>query len=186
MSGDPAAGRTALLVVDVQNYFFDTASPARIGVADEILPRINGLIDLAARAGWPVCFTTHRAPTVPGNRMGFWWRHHPEGGQSELFPGLNRPPVARWIAKEHYSAFFQTDLEAILQWEGIRRLVICGVQTHLCVDTTARHAFMLGFQPLVAADACGSSRPEFHHAALLTLGHGFAPIVNAQDLEVQG
>jgi isochorismate hydrolase len=52
--------------------------------------------------------------------------------------------------------------------------------TDLCVETTARQAFMSGFQPVVVSDATASKNEELHLAALKTLAHGFAHIVEAR------
>jgi nicotinamidase-related amidase len=54
--------------------------------------------------------------------------------------------------------------------------------THLCVDTTARHGFMLGFRPTIVEDACCSKNRAYHRAALLALEHGFADITTTAKL----
>lgn len=85
------------------------------------------------------------------------------------------------MSKEHYSAFQGTGLAARLARLGVTDIFLCGVMTHLCVDTTARHGFMLGFRPTVIADACCSKSQAYHRAALLALGHGFADIIKTKE-----
>jgi bifunctional isochorismate lyase / aryl carrier protein len=177
-----ALRRPALLVLDVQNYFFREDSPVYLPASPAVLPRISDLVGLAIRRGWPIIATTHHGPSGVGNLMGEWWRHHPKGTECVMFSGLSLPPSSRHIEKQYYSAFFKTDLEDLLRVEQIDAVISCGVMTHLCVDTTARHAFMLGFKPIVVSDACCSKDPEYHAAALRALGHGFADIVTTREL----
>ncbi len=169
--------RSALLVLDVQNYFFQEGSPAYLDASPPILPHINALVEHASRANWPVIFTTHHPPSDKGNLMAQKWRHLPRGEECALYEGLHAADHAEHMAKEHYSAFFRTNLEESLSRRGITRVVVCGVMTHLCVDTTVRHAFLLGFKPVVVADACCSKTHFFHWAALLALRHGFGEIM---------
>jgi nicotinamidase-related amidase len=163
----------ALMVIDCQNYFFDRASPAYLKASPKILPGINRLIALARDMKWPVIYTVHQAQARPGNLMAERWEHLPTGRESRLHPGVAVVPGAPKIVKEHFSAFFATGLEEYLRRQGITDLVVCGVMTHLCVDTTVRHGFMLGFRSIVISDACCSKNREYHQAALLALRHGF-------------
>jgi nicotinamidase-related amidase len=81
---------------------------------------------------------------------------------SELYPIAGEPVVD----KPGKGAFYQTDLHVILQANGIRSLILCGVTTEVCVNTTAREANDRGFEVLIAEDCVGSYFPEFHRAAL--------------------
>lgn len=173
---------TALLVIDCQNYFFDPASPAYLPASKKILPRVNKLVALAKHRKWPVVFTIHGPCYSPDNRMLIHWRHLPKGRQCELHKDLNVPDKSKTIHKQHYSVFIGTDLEKLLRKRGIKRVVLCGAMTHLCVDTTARHAFMLGFQPVIVRDACCSKSPALHRAALLALSHGFAKTTSTAEI----
>lgn len=168
--------KTALLVIDCQNYFFDPASPAYLPASKVILPRVNKLISFALVRNWTVAFTVHGPVYSPGNLMLSKWRHLPKGKDCELYQGLNVPDRSKIIHKQHYSAFLGTELEKYLKKRNIGRVVLCGAMTHLCLDTTARHAFMLGFRPVVIRDACCSKSIALHRAALLALDHGFAEI----------
>lgn len=172
----------ALLVVDVQNYFFDRRSPAFLRGAPAILPRINRLAAAAAAAGWPVVCTVHCAPSGQGNLMAERWDHLPSGWESEPFPGLRLPAGGTVLTKRHFSAFHRTGLAAALRRLGTTHIVLCGVMTHLCVDTTARHGFMLGFRPVIVGDACCSKDAGYHRAALRCLRHGFARVATTAEL----
>jgi thioredoxin reductase (NADPH) len=88
----------------------------------------------------------------------------------------------RLLVKSHYSAFCSTDLESWLRKQQCDTLVICGVQTHLCCETTAREAFMLDLAPVVVADACAAKDEELHLGALRNLAHGFSVIGTTDQL----
>ena len=70
------------------------------------------------------------------------------------------------IDKPGKGAFFATDLHAILQNRGIQQLVVTGVTTEVCVNTTVREANDRGYDCLVVSDCCGSYFPEFHEMGL--------------------
>jgi nicotinamidase-related amidase len=80
----------------------------------------------------------------------------------ELYP-IPREPV---IDKPGKGAFYQTDLELILRNRGIETLLVCGVTTEVCVNTTVREATDRGFRCIVLADCCASYFPEFHSVGL--------------------
>ena len=80
----------------------------------------------------------------------------------ELYPEAGEPV----IDKPGKGAFFATDLHAILQNRGITQLVVTGVTTEVCVNTTVREANDRGYDCLVVADCCGSYFPEFHEMGL--------------------
>jgi nicotinamidase-related amidase len=81
---------------------------------------------------------------------------------AELRPALGEPV----IDKPGKGAFYATDLDTILRNRGITQLVVTGVTTEVCVNTTVREANDRGFDCLVAADCCASYFPEFHAVSL--------------------
>ena len=80
----------------------------------------------------------------------------------ELYPVAGEPV----IDKPGKGAFYQTDLELLLKNRGIETLLVGGVTTEVCVNTTVREANDRGFRCVVLADCCGSYFPEFHRAGL--------------------
>ncbi|MCK4236598.1 MAG: isochorismatase family protein, partial [Candidatus Krumholzibacteria bacterium] len=86
------------------------------------------------------------------------------------------------IRKTQYDAFYGTSLDDVLKESGTRQLVITGVMTHLCCETTARTAFVRGFAVFFPVDGTATYNEDFHGAALLNLSHGFAVPVLVSDL----
>ena len=178
--------KTALLVVDLQRYFVHPEGKAFLADAFSILPRIASLIDAFRKVRAPIIFTrqAHEKNTDAG-QMGRWWHGKViwEGTEdSQLTADVPREESDTVITKTHYSAFEETSLDDELKSQNIETLVICGVMTNLCVETTARHAFMKGYQIVVVEDACASKNKEYHRAAILNLGYGFARIKTTDEL----
>ncbi|HVY18423.1 MAG TPA: cysteine hydrolase [Rhodopila sp.] len=84
----------------------------------------------------------------------------------DIIPELYPTPSEAVIDKPGKGAFFATDLHAILQNRGISQLVVTGVTTEVCVNTTVREANDRGYDCLVVTDCCGSYFPEFHEIGL--------------------
>jgi len=84
----------------------------------------------------------------------------------DIVPELAPLPGEPVIDKPGKGAFHATDLHAILQARGITQLVVTGVTTEVCVNTTVREANDRGYDCLVVAECCGSYFPEFHEAGL--------------------
>jgi nicotinamidase-related amidase len=84
----------------------------------------------------------------------------------DIIPELYPAPGEPVIDKPGKGAFFATDLHAILQNRGIQQLVVTGVTTEVCVNTTVREANDRGYDCLVVSDCCASYFPEFHEMGL--------------------
>src|SRR6187200_2220696 len=80
----------------------------------------------------------------------------------QLYPAAGEPV----IDKPGKGAFYQTDLELMLKNRGIETLLVCGVTTEVCVNTTVREANDRGFRCVVLSDCCASYFPEFHDMGL--------------------
>jgi bifunctional isochorismate lyase/aryl carrier protein len=172
----PDLGQAALLVIDAQHAFLDPSSPIVLPDAEPCLPRIVRLLDAFACRGLFTVATRHAHAAVPARGgMGSWW-------SSFLLEGTRETALAPEVAarasvivsKQHYSAFRDTVLAERLRGQGARTVVLAGFMTHVCVDTTARDAFQLGFDVVVVHDACASRDPRLHQASLQCLSHAVA------------
>ena len=200
--------RTALLVIDMQRDFC-----ALGGYADQAgmdvsrlrapIPAIQALLDRARSLGMLVVHTRegHRpdlsdlpepkrrraeatgAPIGSAGPLGHLLVRGEFGHDliDELQPRAGEPV----IDKPGYSAFAYTDLELILRRRGIERLILTGVTTEVCVSSTLRQAIDLGFDCVSISDACASSDPQLHAAALAMIeveGGLFGSVTDSTDL----
>ena len=94
--------------------------------------------------------------------------------ESEIHDDLKPHPREKVILKHRYSAFYNTDLETILRCLKIEEIVITGVMTNMCCETTARDAYMRDFKVFFPADCTAAVVEEMHVASLLNLSYGFA------------
>lgn len=176
----------ALLVIDMQKYFLGPEGDAFLQDGPKIIPNVLQLIEAFRQNKLPVIYTRHaHIRGQPTGQMGKWWNNKlpwEEDLQSELICDLSPQKNEPVIRKTKYSAFQNTQLESILRNHRVQEVILCGVMTHLCVETTARHAFMLDFQPIVMEDACASESKKHHEASLLNLRHGFAYIVDTKTI----
>jgi nicotinamidase-related amidase len=100
---------------------------------------------------------------------------------SELYP-LPSEPV---IDKPGKGAFYQTDLDLMLRNRGVDTLLVCGVTTEVCVNTTVREANDRGYRCIVLSDCCASYFPEFHEMGLQMIkaqGGIFGSVTSSQAL----
>ena len=173
----PPLDDAALLVVDMQEFFLSPRSPAYLPAARAVARNVALLADGFRRAGRPVAFTIH---AVDGERdagpMSRWWRRSCRWGtpDARVLAALSRREDEPVFRKTRYSGFSNPELRPWLQARGVRGLVVCGVMTHLCVESTARDAFDLGFDTRVPLDACGAPDEALHLGALKSAAHGFA------------
>jgi nicotinamidase-related amidase len=169
---------SVLLVVDMQLFFLDPASPTFTCGGAAILPTVKRLMDSFRRASRPVIFTRH--VHHPGNMdsgiMGWWWEGKCLEGspESEIHPELVPMPGEKVVFKHRYSAFYNTDLETVLRCLKAEDIVISGIMTNMCCESTARDAYYRDYRVFLPADGTASISEEMHLASLLNLAFGFA------------
>jgi bifunctional isochorismate lyase / aryl carrier protein len=181
--GDPR--HSALLILDAQGFFCDPTSHAHLPALPHVLPRIRELAHGFDEAGSPVLYTRHAlAEGEDPGRMGDWWGDVVREGtpESRLSPDLDVLPRAQVLRKTRYDAFEGTDLDERLRGAGVTTVVLAGVMTHLCCETTARAAFGRGYHVAVAMDGTASTDEDFHLGALRALAHGFAQVRSVAQL----
>jgi isochorismate hydrolase len=167
--------KSALLILDMQDYFLDPTSHAYVPSAGAILPGLQRVIAAYAQREYPIIFTQHINTSEDAAMMGVWWHElisadHPLKGISSALDTR----LGTVLQKTQYDAFFDTDLQARLTNWGATQVVVCGVMTHLCCETTARSAFMQGYEVFFTIDGTATYNRKFHLATLSTLTHGFA------------
>ncbi len=175
--------RSALIVIDMQNYFLSPDSPAYMHSGIKIISNVMEIIELFKKKSIPIFFTVQANNNSKDNMMYKWWKRLPQKDTyySTLIEQLSiyNYPI---IYKEHYSIFFNTDLNRQLKEQGIKILYFTGIQTHLCVETSIRHAFMLNYETILISDTTASKRIENYNASIVNLKHGFCKIISSGDV----
>lgn len=133
---------SALLVIDVQRAEFESTNP--IHNPDELLANLQTLIKNCRKADGPIIYVQHdgwkRTHYEPGTTG---WQIHPE-----IMPAENDIVVR----KRRADCFYETDLDDRLQALRVKRLVVAGIETEVCVDTACRRAYSLGYKVVLAKD----------------------------------
>jgi isochorismate hydrolase len=170
--------RAALLAIDLQNYFKRIAQP--------VLGNILKVIRSCRKTNVPVIFTQHghTDPPSDGGALEKWWGELIIAGSEswKLLPEIAVEEKDTILPKKRYSAFFETDLDNRLRSRGIQDVIITGVMTNLCCETTARDAFMRDYRVFILIDGTATRRSELHLATMKNLGFGFAYLLTCDEL----
>jgi ureidoacrylate peracid hydrolase len=177
---------SALMVIDMQNFFLDPYSPTFTCGGKAIIPNLTRLIGAFRDAGRPVIYTchVHKADGSDAGIMKWWWQGMcVEGTPESLVHSSIAPrPNEKIIYKHRYSAFYNTDLETVLRVQKIEDLVISGIMTNMCCESTARDAYYRDYRVFFPADCTGSVTEEMHLATLLNIAFGFAYITKTDEI----
>jgi isochorismate hydrolase len=174
-----------LLVIDMQYFFCNPSSHAYFKGSTAIIPTIHQLISIYRQQSLPVIFTRYALlRTESPGAMGRWWNDvlYDDDDLSNIIAPLDPLTNELVIRKIQYSAFFETDLDQILKKRKITTILITGVLTHLCCETTARDAFMRDYDVFFVTDATASDKQNLHSASLRTLSDGFATLVTTDEV----
>ncbi|MFI5349498.1 MAG: isochorismatase family protein [Elusimicrobiota bacterium] len=178
--------KAGLLVVDLIDFFVDRNSPAYLPQSRAAVVAAVRLADAFRRAGRPVFFArhAHRNPARDGGLMTQWWSKICRDGRPESLVTSALAPRAgeTVVRKTRYGAFSNPRLARALSSAGVEDLVLCGLATNLCVESTAREAFDRGLNTFVAADATVAHDEELHLGALRSLAQGFSRVALTEEL----
>ncbi len=186
--------KSALIVVDMQNDFVHSEGACAVNGLDvsggqAIVPNIQAVIDAMHAAGRPVIWirTTHDESTnskvwltrligrkAPICVTGTWG--------TEYFAPLAPAPGDYEVVKHRYSAFIATDLELKLRALGVQTILVTGVGTSVCVESTMRDGYMLDFWALLVTDATAGGHPDDYDGSLANLGRGFGWLTDTAEI----
>jgi ureidoacrylate peracid hydrolase len=173
----------ALVVIDMQNDFCDTL---KTPMAGPMMPRLKAFIEEARRAQVRVIFAQVLHDEATESEV---WNERPNHPAvlgtpgAEFHPDFVPAKDDYVITKSRYSAFVRTNFEADLHAMGVETLIMTGIATNVCVESTARDAFQRDFRVVMVEDCCASMSEEGHEAALNTFRRGFGGLVcKAQDV----
>lgn len=174
--------KAALLVVDMQNVFASPEGSTFLPMSVPVCERIFELVQTCRQSGVPVIFTrhVHVNPHTDGGAMARWWSSLVLEGteEAELVDVLRPQAGERVIVKCRYSAFVGTSLEMILRSLNVEDLIVGGVMTNLCCETTARDAFNRDFNVFFLGDGTASVNEELHISSLKNISYGFGRVLS--------
>ena len=186
---------SALLVVDVQNDFVSSKGSAAqrgedVKAAQAMVPKLIRLIEEARRVGLTVVYirTTHSEWTDTPSwiyrksqqsaldtcREGTWG--------TEFYQGISPLPSERVVIKHRYSAFINTDLNTVLKAKGIESVLVTGVATNVCVETTARDAYMYDYYVTMVEDGAAAYDPKLHESTLENIRRHFGLVATSKEI----
>lgn len=179
---DPAT--TALVIIDMQIIFADLWSGAD---NERDLKRLKDLVKVARTANCLIVRTQHghTNPEIDGGMLHQWWSSSIMAGSPvhDFMPDFQMEDGDILISKKRYSAFLDTPLEEILRGRGIKTVIIAGVLTNLCCETTARDAFVRDFEVIFLIDGTATQSEAMQRSSLLNLGFGFAYLQSCREIQ---
>ena len=169
----------ALIVIDVQNGLLSDRE--KVYDAEGVLARISQLVARARAHGVPVIFVQHQGEEGhPLEKPSEGWQIHPA-------TGYRQDDVV--IEKRNCDAFQDTELKSRLEASGISNIVLAGMCSDYCVDTTCRRAFSLGYDVVLASDAHTTLSKDHMSAEMIVrhhnviLGSDFAKSLPSERIE---
>jgi len=194
--------KTAVVVVDMQNDFVKEGAPIEVPLARAMVPRVNRLLAVCRERKIPVIYIHHviRGGDIDAGRLA---DHHElirnnkaiiAGTENvEIYEEIKPEAHDLLVSKPRYSAFYGTDLEAILRSKGIDTLIIAGTVTNVCCDSTTRDAFSRDYKVIFLSDGNATfdwpdvgfgpvSADEAQRVALTVLAMCFAQVSSIDEV----
>jgi biuret amidohydrolase len=195
-----APTRTALVIVDMQSCFV-ADSPVAAPLGRQVAQRLNRLAAVCRQAGIVVVWTRH-VVRPDGSNVGLLGQIIPavasgiiddDAPTAALHPLMDVRPGDVIVGKPRFGSFYGTDLELILRSLGIDTLILGGINTNVCVDTTAREAAVRDFRVLFLSDGTANfdlpdggfgpaSAAELQRAACAVMAFGFAEVLSVDEV----
>ena len=182
MSRNITSSKLALIVIDMQNSFASMAKP--------ILAQVNATIASARHAGIPIIFSQHGHPDPENEEetsvLVRWW-----GGSGSIRIGSDEwkllsdldvaPNEIVLDEKRTYDAFYQTRLKSLLDTHEVDTVVVAGVMTQLCCETTARSAFVQNYNVIFLSNGTGPPC----ESTLETIAFGFGKVMTCAEVRTK-
>ncbi len=192
----------ALLVVDVQNDFAAEGGMmdregGDLSMSQGIIPRLQQLIDEAHGAGVPVIFIRNVYNTDPNWYLSDVWLEQAKRARQGSYVIHSICAPDSWagdfykvqptekdviVTKHRFSAFQDTDLDLILRSRGIRTLIMTGIATNVCVESTARDGFFRDYYIVFTSDCTATYSKEDHEGTLSNIRRYFGEVVAADEV----
>jgi ureidoacrylate peracid hydrolase len=188
---------TALIVVDVQNDFCAEngmmhSEGLDLTAVQAMAGRLPELIESARQAGALVVFVRNVYSSANNSYLSDVWLEQAarrrgdsytkrdvcaaDSWEGDFFGDVRPQPGDPIVTKHRFNAFYNTDLETILRANGIRTLVMTGVATNVCVETTAREGFIRDYYIVFLNDGTATYDDNSHHATLNVIDRFFGQV----------
>ena len=157
-----------ILVIDMLKDFVLEGAPLEVPKAREIVPNIRFLLEEARKRKIPVVYVCD-AHNEGDGEFDLWPAHAVKGTRGAEVIDEIKPQKGDYVVeKRRYSGFYETDLDLTLRELGVRKLVVTGILTNVCVQYTVADAYFRGYEVVVLSDCTASTRDEDHE---YSLGH---------------
>jgi ureidoacrylate peracid hydrolase len=190
------AGRTALVVIDMQSTFCAPGGPAEVPASRGIVAPINTLTGELRSLGIPVIWVLHANAQHGGKSDWELFFNYIvaddvrertleslAAARQDVWSGLVVGPADRTVLKNRYSALIpgSSPLERVLRGMDIDTILVAGTKTNVCCESTARDAMMLDFKTVMVEDCCAALSDEEHRAALENMIQQFGDVMTAKE-----
>ena len=200
------SGKSALLIIDMQHGFIDEGASLEVAAARDIIPNLSKLIEAFREASSPVIFTefvyAENVPCLRGDPFGI--EHLASEGSlgfgsessncligynagvgvesADTIPALQPRPEELVIRGHTYDKFYGTPLDLALRSQGITHLLMTGITTDVCVNSTLIAATQRNYRVTAITDGCASPWPELHEACFKIWQPKFARLKTAAEV----
>ena len=193
--------QAALIAVDMQNDFCDANGVLAAHGGDprmiqEMAPRLIRLLEAARTVRLPIVHVrTHHSEWTDSAA---WLGRHttnyrmcfPGSWGADYYPGFAPKVNEDWapgsheyvVTKHRYSGFVGTDLDLVLRSQGVRTVIMTGEATNVCVETTARDAYMRDYHVAFVSDCTATGTQQAHDATLYTIRKHFGAVVSSEEI----
>ena len=186
----------AVVVVDMQKdfttpgCFWDKLGQLDAHAMDALADRLRGFLEAARERGVLVLHVTanYDPQYMSGPMHERLYRHgigrYCQSGTVGIgfHEGLEPLPSEPVVVKHRFDAFFDTELDVVLQSRGVRSLIMTGVAVHGCVDSTSRHAYFKGYYVVFGSDLTGGATPAVHQMTLDSINLMFGVTATASEI----
>jgi ureidoacrylate peracid hydrolase len=192
-----APRHAALLLIDIQNDFCAEGGAMHregrdVSLVQSMIPRLERLLASARAAGVHVIWIRNVYNTEPNHYLSEVWLEQAKRRRNGCYIEVPVCEADAWngdyyqirpssdeaiVTKHRYGAFEGTDLDLVLRSKGVRTVIMTGVATNVCVETTARQAFLRDYYVVFTSDCTATFSEAQHQATLWTIDQFFGEVV---------
>lgn len=192
----------AVLIVDVQNDFCAEGGAMHregrdLSLVRAMVPRLAGFVDAARAARVPCIWIRNVYNTGPNWYLSEVWLEQARRRRRGAYLSIPVCEPGQWngdfyqvkplpdeaiVTKHRYGAFESSDLDLVLRSQGIRTVIMTGVATNVCVETTARQAFLRDYYVVFTSDCTATYSQAEHDATLHNIDSFFGAVVSADEV----